>query len=65
MPQSVLDAIKMGMWDYEPQAGQTMNVPSTDAMPGTNEKMEVLAERLRKGLPLWHPSDRVSYEDSE
>lgn len=25
--------------------------------PGTKEKMEVLCERLSKGLPLFHPDD--------
>jgi hypothetical protein len=32
-------------------------------MPGTSAKLDVLAERLRLGLPLWHPRDRVSYDD--
>ena len=32
-------------------------------MPGTAEKLDVLAERLQQGLPLWHPSDRRSYDD--
>ena len=35
----------------------------TAAMPGTNEKLNVLAERLRQGLPLWHPADRLSYDE--
>jgi hypothetical protein len=25
----------------------------------------VMAERLRQGLPLWHPRDRMTYDDSE
>lgn len=33
----------------------------TDAPAGSSAKVEVLAERVRKGLPLWHPEDRCSY----
>ncbi|MBQ9371090.1 MAG: hypothetical protein IJU03_02760 [Thermoguttaceae bacterium] len=33
----------------------------TDAPAGSPAKVQVLAERVRKGLPLWHPEDRVSY----
>jgi hypothetical protein len=29
----------------------------TDAMPGTAEKVEVLRERARQGVSLWHPGD--------
>ena len=63
MPQSVLDAIRLGLWDFEPGTGETMPVRPTGAMPGTPEKLDVLAERLRLGLPLWHPRDRMSYDD--
>lgn len=34
----------------------------TDAPAGSSAKVEVLAERVRKGLPLWHPEDRCSYD---
>jgi hypothetical protein len=34
-------------------------------MPGSAEKLDVLAERLRMGLPLWHPRDRRCYDDNE
>jgi len=33
----------------------------TDAPAGSRAKLEVLAERVRKGLPLWHPLDRNDY----
>jgi hypothetical protein len=29
----------------------------TDALPGTPEKIAVLAERVRLKLSLWHPGD--------
>jgi hypothetical protein len=34
-------------------------------MPGTTDKLSVLAERVRLGLPLWHPSDRQEYDEDE
>ena len=34
----------------------------TDAPPGSRAKVEVLAQRLRDGLPLWHPEDNTSYD---
>lgn len=30
----------------------------TEAYPGTVEKMEVISDRIRRGLPLFHPDDR-------
>ena len=34
----------------------------TDATAGSTAKFDVVAKRRRKGLPLWHPEDRCSYE---
>jgi len=63
VPKSVLEAIKMGQWDFEPQEMESRAFASTDAMPGTKEKVEALAERLRCGCPLWHPNDRHEADD--
>jgi len=64
VPTSILDAIKMGLWDYEPVEDDREFV-ATEALPGTEEKLNILAERIRQGLPLWHPLDRRSFDDSE
>ena len=64
MPRSILEAIKQGEWDFEPTGEPTVNLKATGAMPGTQEKLEILAERLRLGQPLWHPSDRRSFDDA-
>ena len=64
MPDSVLDAIKMGIWDFEPKDTDSEEYEETRAMPGTTAKLDILANRVRQGLPLWHPSDRVSYDDA-
>lgn len=63
MPRSVLEAIKMGFWDFEPPEVDCNQFDAADAMPGTKRKLEILAERVRDGLPLWHESDRDDVED--
>ena len=65
MPRSVLEAIKVGDWNFEPTGEMAVTIEATKAMPGTLEKLDVLAERLRQGLPLWHPRDRISFDDEE
>jgi hypothetical protein len=65
VPNSVLEAIKMGIWDFDPGDCDVADYKSTAAMPGTEAKLAVLADRLRNGLPLWHPHDRRSYDDSD
>jgi hypothetical protein len=62
VPRSVLDAIKMGIWDFEPREVEYSRFDASDAMPGTDEKLCALAERARKGLPLWHVHDRDDVE---
>ncbi|MCU0960539.1 MAG: hypothetical protein MUF48_10590 [Pirellulaceae bacterium] len=63
MPQSVLDAIKSGKWDYEPEERCSSDFASTRAMPGSFEKVSVLSDRVSRGLPLWHPLDRRAYDE--
>ncbi len=63
MPTSVLEAIKMGIWDYEPKSVEETSFDATEAMPGTDEKLEIMAARIESGLPLWHQKDRRDYDD--
>lgn len=65
MPNSVLEAIKLGMWDFEPDHQQVQHYSATQALPGTDEKLTILAERVQQGLPLWHPSDRRTFDDAD
>lgn len=65
MPNSVLDAIKLGIWDFEPEERDICTYQATRALPGTDEKLDILAQRVQRGLPLWHPKDRRSFDDSE
>lgn len=65
MSRSVIEAIKEGQWNYEPQGKEDRDYSATKAMPGTAEKLDILAARLQMGLPLWHPRDRASYDEAE
>ncbi len=65
MPESVFEAIQKGVWDYEPEDQLPDSHDATVALPGTDEKLEVLAVRIQQGLPLWHPEDRRFYDDAE
>lgn len=44
-----------GNWPYPPPDDPT------DAAPGSDEKILVLAERYSLGLGLWHPDDRTEH----
>ncbi len=62
---SVLEAIRNGQWDFEPEGVNPEEFDSTNSLPGTEDKIKILADRAKDGLPLWHPSDRRSFDDSE
>lgn len=64
MPNTVLEAIKMGLWDFEPKDVEVEDYQACGAMPGTAAKLTALTERVRLGLPLWHPADRSDCEDA-
>lgn len=64
MPGSVIEAIQLGIWDFEPKDKDVDQYESTEALPGSNEKLDILAERLAQGYPLWHPSDRLTYAEA-
>lgn len=63
MPNTVLEAIKLGLWDFEPREVEYEEFEACGAMPGTAAKLTALAERVRLGLPLWHPADRQDCEE--
>ena len=62
MLRSVLEAIKLGLWDFEPQEADPTEYEAADAMPGTKEKLLVMADRVRRGLPIWHKADREDFD---
>ena len=63
MPKSVLEAIKLGYWDFEPPEVSYSDFERTDSMPGTKAKLRTMAERVENGLPLWHQDDRDEVDD--
>ena len=65
VPHSVLDAIRQGVWDFEPEDVLLNQYGETEALPGSDAKLEVLADRVKDGLPLWHPSDRLCYASED
>lgn len=65
MADSILEAIRDGQWDYEPDPVKEDKYDSTPALPGTPDKVKELAYRVRHGLPLWHSGDRRFYDESE
>lgn len=46
--------------DFVPRAHDEEFQP-TAAPAGSPEKLELLAERVRQGHPLWHEEDRCDY----
>jgi len=65
MPETVIEAIKLGLWNFEPKDVEREQFDACGAMPGTPAKLMALAERVRLGLPLWHPADRQDCEEIE
>ena len=59
--RNVFDAIMETGHDEDFVPVVTDEFCPTDAPAGSPAKVQVLAERVRKGLPLWHPEDRVSF----
>jgi hypothetical protein len=62
VPKSILEAIKLGVWDFEPPEADPTEFDAANAMPGTKEKLLLMAERVERGLPIWHESDREEFD---
>jgi len=45
--------------DFAPRMDEDFK--ATQAPAGSREKLDVLAERIRSGQPLWHEEDRSDY----
>jgi len=59
--RNVFEAILECGHDEDFVAVETEDFAPTDAPAGSRSKLDVLAERVRKGQPLWHPKDRSDY----
>ena len=45
--------------DFRPE--ESDNFTPTNAAAGSDEKIEVLRQRVELGVPLWHNGDRFDY----
>jgi hypothetical protein len=59
--RNVFEAILQCGHDEDFAPVETEEFRPTDAPAGSPAKISVLAERVRKGLPLWHHNDRNDY----
>ncbi len=59
--RNVFEAILECGHDEDFVPAETAEFVPTDAPAGSRAKIDVLAERVRKGLPLWHRDDRNDY----
>ena len=49
--------------DGKPNLRRPLPKEPTEALPGTLEKLDVMRERLKKGVWLFHPNDAKVDED--
>jgi hypothetical protein len=59
--RNVFEAILESGHDEDFVPAESEEFASTDAPAGSPEKLEVLAARVLRGLPLWHNEDRSDY----
>ena len=59
--RNVFEAISEFGHDEDFAPLQTDEFNSTEAPAGSQKKLQVLAERVKQGLPLWHDDDRSDY----
>jgi hypothetical protein len=59
--RNVFDAILECGHDEEFRPLECDEFVATDAPAGSRAKLDILAERVLRGLPLWHPEDRNDY----
>ncbi len=59
--KNVFEAILKYGHDEDFAPATDRNFKQTQAPAGSREKLEVMAERVRSGQPLWHSDDRADY----
>ncbi|MGA2067199.1 MAG: hypothetical protein ABSG86_19665 [Thermoguttaceae bacterium] len=58
---NVFEAILRCGHDEDFIPDETEEFVRTDAPAGSRAKIDILAQRVLEGLPLWHPEDRSDY----
>jgi len=59
--RNVFEAFLESGHDEDFVPAYTDEFEGTEAPAGSKEKIEVLAERVMRGFPLWHEEDRSDY----
>jgi hypothetical protein len=59
--RNVFEAILECGHDEDFSPAETAEFGATDAPAGSRAKIDILAERVLRGQPLWHSSDRSDY----
>ncbi len=59
--RNVFEAILESGHDEDFLPAETDEFSATDAPAGSRAKIDVLAERVLQGQPLWHTKDRSDY----
>ena len=59
--RNVFEAILECGHDEDFSPAETPDFSRTDAPAGSKAKIDMLAERVLRGLPLWHTEDRTDY----
>ena len=59
--RNVFEAILECGHDEDFNPTESAEFRRTDAPAGSRAKIDTLAERVLRGLPLWHPEDRTDY----
>ncbi len=62
MQNSILEAVKLGLWDFEPHSVDVAEFEASDETPGTREKLDVLASHVRQGMRDWYSDGRLNLE---
>ena len=52
MSNSILEAVKMGLWEFLPHTVDFSELEAPDSIPGSREKLDVLAEHLLRDVPV-------------
>lgn len=61
MSKNVFEAILENGHDEDFVPVESDQFQPTTAPAGSAQKLEVLAQRIAMGMPLWHPEDRNDY----
>jgi hypothetical protein len=59
--RNVFEAILESGHDEDFNPEESSEFSRTDAPAGSKAKIDILAERILRGMPLWHNEDRSDY----